>query len=204
MTLLHTSAPFWDVWRAWFLSDGIGIVMVTPLVIALGRVWSEQPSRGELIEGTGVLALVTLTSFYVVTHPTESWLSFSPGAVVLPLLLWLTTRCPPAFPIAGAFVASIAMVYATTFGLGRFGDAGVPIMERVKGAQVAITMVTIFTLVLAALFAERRSREAKLAGILGIAGDAIVSIDADHRITLFNKAAEKLYGYSQSEALVSP
>ena len=29
---------------------------------------------------------------------------------------------------------------------------------------------------LAALFAERRSREAKLAGILGIAGDAIVSM----------------------------
>src|SRR5262245_42319055 len=204
MTLFHTSAPFWDVWRAWFLSDGIGIVLVTPLVIALDQVCCEQPSRGELIEGAGVLALVALTSFYVVTHPTESWLSFSPGAAVLPLLLWLTTRCLPAFPIAGAFVASIAMIAATTFGLGRFGDVGVPIMERVKGAQVAVTMVTIFALVLTALFAERRSREAKLAGILGIAGDAIVSIDADHRITLFNKAAEKLYGYSQSEALGQP
>src|SRR5262249_32938182 len=52
-----------------------------------------------------------------------------------------------------------------------------------------------------ALFADRRSREAKLAGILGIAGDAIVSTDAGYRITLFNKAAEKLYGYSQAEAL---
>ena len=204
MTLSHTSAPFWDVWGTWFLSDGVGVVMVAPLVISLGRVWSEPPSQGELIEGTGVLALVALTSFYVVTHPTESWLSFSPGAVVLPLLLWLTTRCPPAFPIAGAFVASIAVVCATTFGLGRFGDMGVPIVERVKGAQVAITMVTIFTLVLTALFAERRAREAKLAGILGIAGDAIVTIDAGHRITLFNKAAEKLYGYSQAEALRQP
>ena len=204
MTLFHTSAPIWDVWRAWFLSDGIGIVVVAPLVIALAQVWSEQPSRGELIEGTGVLALVALTSFYVVTHPTESWLSFSPGAVVLPLLLWLTTRCLPAFPIAGAFVTSIAMIYATTFGLGRFGDVGVPIMERVKGAQAAVAMVTIFTLVLTALLAERRSREARLAGILGIAGDAIVTIDAEHRITLFNEAAEKLYGYSQSEALGQP
>jgi PAS domain S-box-containing protein len=204
MTLFHTSASFWEVWGAWFLSNGVGVVMVTPLVIALARAWSERPSRGELIEGTAVLALVALTSVYVVIHPAGSWLSFTPGAVVLPLLLWLTARCLPAFPIAGAFVASITVVCAITFGLGRFGDADVPIMERVKGAQVAVTMVTIFTLVLTALFAERRSREAKLAGILGIAGDAIVTIDAGHRITLFNKAAEKLYGYSQSEALGQP
>jgi len=204
MTLFHTSASFWEVWGAWFLSKGVGVVMVTPLVIALARAWSEQPSRGELIEGTGVLALVALTSVYVVIHPAGSWLSFTPGAVVLPLLLWLTARCLPAFPIAGAFVASITVVCALTFGLGRFGDADVPIMERVKGAQAAVTTVTIFTLVLTALFTERRSREAKLAGILGIAGDAIVTIDGGHRITLFNKAAEKLHGYSQSEALGQP
>ena len=35
-----------------------------------------------------------------------------------------------------------------------------------------------------------RSSEAKLARILAIAGDAIVSMDAQHRITLFNEAAE--------------
>jgi PAS domain S-box-containing protein len=204
MTLFHTSALFWEVWGALFLSNGVGVVMVTPLVIALARAWGEQPSRGELIEGTGVLALLALTSVYVVIHPAGSWLSFTPGAVVLPLLLWLTARSLPAFPIAGAFVASITVVCAIIFGLGRFGDAGVPIMERVKGAQAAVTMVTIFTLVLTALFAERRSREAKLADILGIAGDAIVTIDGGHRITLFNKAAEKLYGYSQSEALGQP
>jgi len=162
MTLFQTTASFWDVWRTWFLSDGIGIVVVAPLVIALGEVWREQPSRSEVIEAAGALTLLTLVSFYVVTHPAGSWLSFTPGAVVLPILLWLTARCPPAFPIAGAFIASIVVICATTFGIGRFGDTSVPIMERVRGAQVAVTMLTIYTLVLIALFAERRRSESEL------------------------------------------
>src|SRR5262249_23483415 len=64
MTLLHTAAPFWEVWRAWFLADGIGIVAVAPLIIGLAQVWRELPSRAESVEGVGVLALLTLSGFY--------------------------------------------------------------------------------------------------------------------------------------------
>src|SRR5262249_33959002 len=162
ITLFHSTAPFWEVWRACFSSDGVGIVAVAPLMIWLGQRRRQLPPRGVVIGGVGVLALLTLISLHVVTHPTGSWPSFSPGAVVLPLLLWLTARCQPTFGIAGAFVASITVICATTFGMGRFGDASVPITERVRGAQVAITMVTLYNLVLAALFAERRRNEAAL------------------------------------------
>jgi len=162
MTLFHTAAPYWEVWRAWFLSDGVGIVMVAPLVIGLGQVWRKPPSRAESIEAIGVLSLLALISWIAVTHPTGSWLSFDPDAVVLPLLLWLVARCEPVFGIAGAFIVSLTVTYATTFGIGHLGDAAVPLAERVSGAQVVIVMVTIYTLVLAALFAERRRNEAAL------------------------------------------
>ena len=45
MTMFHTAAPFWEVWRTWFLSDGVGIVVVAPLVVGLGRLWRELPLR---------------------------------------------------------------------------------------------------------------------------------------------------------------
>ena len=162
MTLLHTAAPFWDVWHVWFLASGVGIVVVAPLVIGLGQLWHERPSPGEWIEVVGVLALLSPTALYVVSHPAGSWVSFSPGALVLPFLLWLTARCRPAFAIAGAFVASAAVLFGTTFGIGRFGDASIAIAERVKGAQAAMTVVTLYTLILTALFAERRRNEAAL------------------------------------------
>src|SRR5262249_1179827 len=158
-TLFHTAASYWDVWRAWFLSDGVGIVVVAPLIIGLGQAWRSPPTRGKWIEGVGALALMSLTSLYVVTHPTGSWVTFSPGALVLPLLLWLTARCQPTFGIAGAFVASFLVIWAITFGIGRFGDGSVPIVDRVKVPQLAVTMVPIYTPVLTALFAQRKKAE---------------------------------------------
>jgi integral membrane sensor domain MASE1 len=50
MTALHITAPFWEVWNAWLLSDGVGIVVVAPLVIRLGQAWREPSSRGALME----------------------------------------------------------------------------------------------------------------------------------------------------------
>jgi len=163
MTLFHSAAPYWDVWRAWFFSDGVGIVMVAPLVIGLGQAWNKSPSRAEFIEAAGVLSLLVLIIWHAVSHPTGSWLSFDPDAVVLPLLLWLVARCGPVFGIAGAFIVSLTVIGATTFGIGHFGDAAVPIGERVSSAQVVIVMGTLYTLVLAALFAQRRESEAQLA-----------------------------------------
>ena len=54
--------------------------------------------------------------------------------------------------------------------------------------------------------AEQRLKEseAKFSGIVSISADAIISIDGDQRITIFNDGAEKIFGYSKSEAVGAP
>jgi len=47
----------------------------------------------------------------------------------------------------------------------------------------------------------RRASDAMFAGILGIAADAVVTVDEAHRIIHFNKGAEDIFGWSASEAL---
>jgi PAS domain S-box-containing protein len=44
-------------------------------------------------------------------------------------------------------------------------------------------------------------REAKFGGIINISSDAIISIDENHTITLFNRGAEAIFGYTADEAL---
>lgn len=49
-----------------------------------------------------------------------------------------------------------------------------------------------------------RTSQAHLAGILEIAHEAIISINKHQRITLFNRGAEKIFGYTAAEALNQP
>jgi hypothetical protein len=77
-------------------------------------------------------------------------------------LLWLASSCRPARTAAAAFVVAFAIVWTTTFGAGILGDAGFPITERIVAGQVGILAISLCSLVIAALFAERRQHEATL------------------------------------------
>jgi PAS domain S-box-containing protein len=46
-----------------------------------------------------------------------------------------------------------------------------------------------------------RLSEAKSSGILSISADAVISIDENQNITLFNEGAEKIFGYSKEEVI---
>jgi PAS domain S-box-containing protein len=52
--------------------------------------------------------------------------------------------------------------------------------------------------------ADASDSEAKLRGIVSLAADAIISTDDAYRITLFNSAAERIFGYTVAEVLGQP
>jgi two-component system sensor histidine kinase/response regulator len=76
------------------------------------------------------------------------------------------------------------------------------------GVGLLVALMIPF-LVWLAKIARQKTREveaaqARFAGILDMAQDAIVSVDANHRITLFNQAAEKIFGYKAHEVVNQP
>ncbi|HMC32289.1 MAG TPA: PAS domain S-box protein, partial [Candidatus Angelobacter sp.] len=49
-----------------------------------------------------------------------------------------------------------------------------------------------------------RASQRRFSGILAISAEAVISMNADHKITLFNRAAESTFGYTAGEVLGQP
>jgi len=172
--LFHSpTAPIWATWHHWFASDALGIITVAPLVIGLAQAVREPPPRNEIIEGVVALVALAAMTVIIVSLPPKPWQTMVPVALLFPILLWLAARCRPVFAAAGAFIVSLTIVWTITFGIGHFGDPGLPIGDRIMGAQAAILGVALCAYVLAALFAERRRAEARQ--------DLLIA-ELDHRV----------------------
>jgi len=148
-------------WQHWFASDLIGIISVAPLMIGLTAAIRQPPPRSELIEGAVALLALALMTAIAISLPWGAWETVMPVALLFPMLLWVAARCQPVFTAAAAFLVSITIVVTAVFNLGHFGDPGVSYADQ--QAQAAILFVAVGGFVLAALFAERRESEARLA-----------------------------------------
>ncbi|MEJ2185231.1 MAG: PAS domain S-box protein, partial [Gemmatimonadota bacterium] len=54
------------------------------------------------------------------------------------------------------------------------------------------------------MIAALRASEARFHGIVSIAADAIISVNAEQRIVLFNRGAEEIFGYAAADVLGKP
>jgi PAS domain S-box-containing protein len=156
-----TTSPF-IVWRIWFASCLLGIVTVTPLVVGIAEAVRNLPPLREVIEGAVSVAMLAALSAFVVSLPQEPWSTALPVGLVFPVLLWIAVRCRPVFAAAAAFVVASAVVWSITFSVGHFGDASIPLADRMLAVQTIVLAGALLTLVLAALFADRRRSEVAL------------------------------------------
>jgi signal transduction histidine kinase len=157
-----STAPVLTTWYHWFASDALGIVTVAPVLIGLASVARDPPPRSEIIDGGVALMALAFLGGLIIFLPRAPWVTVVPVALVFPFILWLAARCRPAFAATAAFIIAFTVVWATTFGIGFFGDVNFPIAERVLTAQAGILAASLCALVLAALFSERRESEASL------------------------------------------
>ena len=162
VSYVEPAAPLVNVWRLWFASCFLGVIIVAPLLIGIGDSLRDPPPPRELIEGAASLAIVAALSVFVLSLPPGFWATALPVAILFPVLLCVVVRCRPVFAAAVAFVVALAVIWSTTFDMGHFGDPSVPLADRILAAQTTVLAGALLVFVLAALFAERRRSEAAL------------------------------------------
>ncbi len=181
--LFHRSdTPLITTWTHWFASDALGTIAVAPLILGLARLRHDLPERWGSIEGTLTLAALAAVSAIAFSSP-DHWYTILPLGLLLPVLL--AAHCHPVFAAASALILGYTVVWTTIFGIGGLDEPTLHFSDRVYAGRATLLAISICTLVLAALFAERRRNEAALKDgsdrlqlALAGAGLGVWSIDA--------------------------
>jgi len=115
------------------------------------------------------------------------------------------------------FFLSEARSNGPVAGPGFFAHANVTLLERPLGIRAFLSSVRSAVrarhrqyqmrdihLELERALQFNRLSEAKFSGIISVSADAIITMDQEQRITLFNDGAERIFGYSRAEAIGAP
>ena len=209
---------FSRAWLIYWLGDSMGILLVTPLVLALPNLrWSHLRARvPELVALLLLLTVACLTIFGGL--PLVAVRLHVLAFAVLPFVIWAAIR----FGVSGAtlstlLIASIATV-ETARSSGPFTQ-NTPFINAVL-LDVFFAVLSVSGMTLAAVITEREKAEKererlvrkqaamearlRLAAIVESSGDAIIGKDMDGMITDWNKGAQQLYGYSAGEVIGKP
>lgn len=162
-TLYH-GGSFWSSWFWWWSSDGVGNLLVTPLIMswAFSAKTVFKEFKSQAIEYGVLVFLMVLLNNYAFSHfKAEPWLTLLLNLFTFSFLIWASLR----FGIIGAVTTSLVLAGLVLWNTIRehFTFFGADtILTTAILVQIYIAVASIPSMLLAALFAERKRAEETL------------------------------------------
>lgn len=196
-------ASFGYTWWSWWLGDLIGVLVITPLLLA----WSQPPSARwtsrHIWEALVMAVLLAAFGHIVFSQETGDTPIIDPLAfMLLPFTVWAAYRFGPRGVTLAIFAISIMAIQGTIQGSGPFVRG--TLNDSLSLLQTFVGTLTMTGLILSAAVTQSRRREdelGELAAIVESSDDAIVGKTLDGIVVSWNKGAELTYGYSAGEIL---
>lgn len=195
-------AQFAATWRAWWIGDLIGDLLVAPVLLA----WASQPwrklSRRRARVGEALISVAALLAVAALAFATSGGAGASPFMepfLLFPPLIWIALRFGPRGVSLASLLAATLAVAATVVGLGPFVR---PVLhESLIGLQVFMAVTAITMLVLAAVVAERSHAESTvresyslLRAMIDGTTAPVYAKDRAGRVLLVNAAGAEVFG----------
>ncbi|HVY32451.1 MAG TPA: ATP-binding protein [Polyangiaceae bacterium] len=157
ITLAH-GVPFWATQRNFWVGDGLGVLMVTPLVVCWARPGSSWRAP-RWLEAVGFLTLFSAVAW--LTFRRESlWGGASPGPyVLLGLLAWPALRLGQRFVTLALALLALVAISSTRSGMWHSPWGGKTLHEQLLLLQTYLGFASGSALLFAASVAELRRAE---------------------------------------------
>ena len=147
-----------ETWRAWWLGDLIGDLLVAPVLLVWARAPRKLGSLKRLLEASALGVSVIAASMLIFgTPPGRGTGMFAQAYMFFPLLIWAALRFGQRGAVSTAFVVSVIAVAATATGRGPFVS---PVLhESLFVLQTFMGVAAATFLVMGASISERRRTE---------------------------------------------
>ena len=97
--------------------------------------------------------------------------------------------------------AKLGFLAIADLGLGLFGATLALVLSVAPGWAPALTLPALLVYMAKRSHEALRGSETRLKAMVASALDAIITLDVDGRVVLFNQSAEKMFGCGESEAI---
>ena len=205
---LAFNSPYFSTWRLWLASDGLGIILITPVLVAWAtsrnvfKSWSPR-----LVVEAIVLVLILATFAWLLsgrfTHAEKPLLR---NYMVFPLLIWLAFRFSQRAISSGLLLFTVITIWNTLQGYGYFGSAAQTMTERLASVQLFLIVTAFSGLFLNTMVIERkkltealRLDEERFRKMFEDHAAAKLLLDLTGAIIDANKAAAQFYGWTVEE-----
>jgi PAS domain S-box-containing protein len=194
-------------WRAWWLGDLIGDLLVAPLLLVWCAPRSVLRERRDFKEALGLVVLTLAGGLFVFAGPSATLLSAFRQPLLLSVpLMWAALRFGARGATGAAVILSVVAIYGTAHGLGPFVHER--LHESLTHLQVFMGICTLTALVLSASVAERARAEASqqrhhqlLCAVTEGTTDAVFVKDLENRYVLINEAGARFLHRSPEEVI---
>jgi PAS domain S-box-containing protein len=206
---LGIGLPFGEAWFVWWVGHGLGTLIVTPVVLTWAtsaRNWRHLKAF-RFLEAAVLLGLL-IAAAQIALGPNRGW-TVEPGPyITFPLLFWAALRFGPLGAATASLILAAEAIGHTALGVGPFAIAGTSGGVAATRVYAYISMVSISSLIPAAVLEEHRVAREQLSQsneryrmVVETASDAILTIDSDSRIAFANSATERIFGYKAQEVI---
>jgi signal transduction histidine kinase/ActR/RegA family two-component response regulator len=157
LCLCITGAAAWSsfkpIWLTWWLGDGVGALVVAPLLLTWIEKRYENWLKGRILEAALLLFSLCSVAAIIFLEGTN----FPLEHLSVPFLLWAAFRFGQRGAATAIIILSAIAVWGTTQGLGPFSRES--LNESLLLLQIFIAAMTATALVLAAVVTERKRAE---------------------------------------------